>query len=283
MRVDVRPYVQFRWLLGGNEVTRNRYEKAFADFCRLYPEINDNNHQCIPSSLILCWMFDLWDAGYSASEFVCSVMAMDAYCMVRDWPLVSSRPEVVRMIKRYVSNYNKRKVPRAAVSFEDAVRLASFVPRRIPRVEWAIFIALGWVFMLRHSEARYLKPSDIQMPSEKNNHTWILFIRNPKVNVAGWNTVIMPDALVPQCFKPLLCRFASSRILWNWNVLVPAHWVCPTIRQALNRRDDLSLVFHSLRHGRATHLFKVSDVTLEALQKMGRWSTLSSVKVYLHC
>ncbi len=263
----MRPYVQFRWLLGGNELTRNRYEKAFADFCRLHPEVNDNNHQCVPSSSVLEWMFDLWDAGYSASEFVCSIMAMDAYCMVRDWPMVSCRPEVVRMIKRYVQNYKKRKVPRAAVSFDEAVRIANFAPRKVPQKEWAVFVALGWVFLLRHSEVRYLRPSDIHQPCNANNYTWMVFVRNPKVNVAGWNTVIMPDALIPSFFKPLLRRFAASDFVWDWNVLVPQRWVCVIIRQALNRHEDMSLVFHSLRHGRATHLFKVSNVTLETLQK----------------
>ncbi len=264
-------------------MTRNRYEKSFSDFCHLYPEVNDNNHKCIPTELILDWMFDLWDAGYSSSEFVCSIMAMDAYCIVKDWPMVSSRPEVVRMIKRYSQNYEKRKVPRSAVSVDDAIRIMNFVPRKVPQREWAIFVALGWVFMLRHSEVRYLTPSDITLHCEKNNFTWLVRIRNPKVNVGGWNTVIMPDNIIPTYFIPHLRQFATSGVAWDWNVLVPQSSVCVIIRQALNRVNDFSYVFHSLRHGRATHLFKVDNVTLETLQKLGRWSTLSSVKVYLHC
>ncbi len=228
-------------------------------------------------------MFDLWDAGYSATEFVCSLMAMDAYCITKDWPMVSNRSEVVRMLKRYAQNYKKRNVSRWAVLYDEAVRIAQFVPRRVHPKAWAIFVALGWVFLLRHSEARYLTPSDVQKPCSANKYTWHVSIKNPKVNVSGWNTVVMRDDLVPRFFKSLLYYFVSTKECWDWNELVPQRWVCTIIREALDRKDDLSLVFHSLRHGRATHLFKVDNVTLEDLQKMGRWSTLSSVKVYLHC
>ncbi len=92
-------HTQLCFRLGGTKGTKIRYIKAIRKFLFLYPEVK--NLLTPSNDSIMSCMFDLWDAGYSHSEFVSLIMAIDAGCVAKGHDPVSSGGSVKLMLKRY--------------------------------------------------------------------------------------------------------------------------------------------------------------------------------------
>lgn len=83
------------------------------------------------------------------------------------------------------------------------------------------------------------------------------------------------------CHIKIFQKIAQLKDDIDWDKAFKQDKLITWIRQALQTKHE-GIVFHSLRHGGASHYFFLVDLTKEQLQKIGRWLLPSSVSVYIH-
>jgi integrase len=133
--------------------------------------------------------------------------------------------------------------------------------------------ALAYAFLLRTGEI--VKLFEGQGYVEKVPKGWILYLPVSKGDPFALGTsVFFRNALLP----PDVSSFISTHlhILRSGITLVPS-----VLNQTIHALLGPRFVFHCLRHGRATDLFR-DGTSLATLMTLGRWATKSAVTCYVH-
>jgi len=92
--------------------------------------------------------------------------------------------------------------------------------------------------------------------------------------------VFIEEEFIPKEVQDHLLQFSKQDEDFEWRIAKDK--VVQTIRIMLNQVGNKGLVFHSLRHGRATHLKARCGFGMEKLQMVGRWHSKGALRCYLH-
>ena len=268
--------------MGGDPGAVGRYRQLLRDFLTAFPKYGKPRNLPVVTKDVRTFAHILWEYTYSHSQLVQTISAIDALHAVYNHDVVSKRPEVKYLCSRFSLNAKRYAERRKPILESDLVAVLEANTPRVSTHIWKTYIYLIYTFLLRHGEGRWVKPSDLEVPKPGQDPVWRLTVTHPKVGKEGWQTVIIPDHLVPEDAKPFLYWFAKQTAV-DWDKLVPRHVVCSYIRIALGYPDDKGFCVHSLRHGRCTDLFKRYNISIDVLQKFGRWLNRKTVNRYIHC
>ncbi|GJL76994.1 hypothetical protein [Nitrosomonas sp.] len=257
------------------------YKKAIQHYLDFMDNINATY---VTSTSLVTWINNLWDAGKSPSTAIKALSFLDTLC-------VALKPETFKpffsnsTVKYYISAWEewwkrKGKSERQFISWDEAKRISQNPPKGVDAFKWKSYILISWSFMLRHGEIRRVSPTSVSFVEEGGN--WEIRLGECKTaKEKGRGQVArFPSSLLPKEVIPLLQAFIQLPASFEWNI--PKNKVSAHIRAVLNTSNK-GYVFHSLRHGRATHLRSCKNINDPDLKMYGRWESTDSLYCYLHC
>ena len=275
---------EFKFFLLRNPIkdaTQKQYLKAlhvFLDWCRDHSVVFSCAEEL--EEALLEWFHDSFvDDEDGASQSTCLKATYGLKFIFPSLAVPNSFPRVSRALNNW-----KRLEPSISwppmtweLAVSVAIRIALSVGARP-----AIAVLLSWESLLRVSECLALTKQDVLDPPAGDLrlgtgvYNMSLRIRRAKTGVNQWAQVHNPQ--VAALVRSLCGCLSSPR-----EKLFPfsAAWLRKLFKTAcaeygLNER----YVLHSLRHGKATHLF-VSGVHLDQIMIAGRWRCAESAKRYI--
>ena len=134
---------------------------------------------------------------------------------------------------------------------------------------------------------RQIQPRHVRcITNACGENIWVCIIPQPKVKgltAQGPQKVAINEHLIDKTALHWIRSFAdlpdSAHI--PWDKVLPRKHVIATIRNALGIHHD-GVVHHSLRHGGASYLHKIMQLSIAELQPIGRWASPLSCRVYIH-
>jgi len=224
-------------------------------------------------------------SGESDSHAVKLVALLDRILssLGRSW-----RPSKDQCVHDLIASWGKYhhryiKVARSGLSWVEVELLAKNPPPKCSAWTCKTYILVSWAFLLRHQEADKLKPSDLSSTWVGTRRVWEVRVLNAKTarNLGEVQTVKFFDDQLPKPIIPLLEDYQKLPQNFQWKV--PQGGLIAHIRSTLGiSENEKSVVFHSLRHGRATFCRKVLGFDLQQLMAVGRWKSAEAVQVYMH-
>lgn len=238
----------------------------------------------ITLELLLSWLRLEWDAGRSPSTCVKGLTLLDYIGIVVNplWQPVMNTFSIKKTLGAWQNTWEKKdRAPRQFISWTQALLLADHPPKGVQHVHWKAYILISWAFLLRHGEIRRVTPEDVSF--FKEGACWEVNLGSCKTakGKERYQTARMPLQLLP----PQVCEALEVFSLLNnknFSWRIPKGKVCAHLRQVLST-EDKGFVFHSLRHGRATHLRRVHQLKDDELKVLGRWASVGGLYAYLHC
>ncbi len=261
-------------------------QRTYSDYLRAIKRflVIFKGSSLVTLELILSWLHLEWDAGRSPSTCVKGLTLLDNIEIVVDsrWHPVMNAFSVKKTLLAWQTTWEKKdRAPRQFISWPQALLLADHPPKGVQLIYWKAYILISWAFLLRHGEIRRINPRDVSF--FKEGACWEVHLGSCKTakGKGRYQTARMPLQLLPQQVCEVLQVFSAlNDIRFSWNI--PKAKVCAHIRGVLDT-EDKGYVFHSLRHGRATHLRRVHQLKDEELKVLGRWASVGGLYAYLHC
>lgn len=244
--------------------------------------------ECLQVESILFWMLDVFEAGFGAGTVRHALAGLEVFSILLGvYSRWTKHPVISLALGRWDREGKKHKTNRHYISRQQAIFLLKKPPPGVDTMCWQIFLAVSWIFALRHSEMRSAQPCDFQYIENygKEGKTFSCFVRNPKTAKGQNQTVYVPLSTIPKQLAKILVAFMRSnhRVHWEWNVIVPRVLVNPALRAGLKLSPPEALVHHSLRHGRACDLYhNCGYKILGDLMQIGRWRSKGAVLCYVH-
>ncbi len=257
------------------------YKQSFSQFLTF---LQAQKVQTLSLNVVVRWIRALWDAGRSPSTAIKAISFLDTLYVVLRPNSFSSYMKAATVsfyIKSWEESWKRKgKSTRQFISWEEAKKISQIPPPNVDHFKWKCYILFAWCFMLRHGEIRSVKPENVQYIAEADN--WEIFLGECKTakEVGRGQTARFPARLLPTEVKELLTIFAKLPAGFSWGV--NKNKVSTHIRKVLNTQDR-GYVFHSLRHGRATHLRRFKNINDQDLKMFGRWESVDALYCYLHC
>ena len=285
----------------------------FAQFCH-QDKYKEFNLEPLPE-----WIWFVWDGGWCTQDIANGLSAMDSLWVAKGMYPKSKDTLVQYLLNKFRKDYKERALPRAHLALTQVQRIISRPPPRVASSFWSSYFWIAWAFGIRHMELRMTLPhhiekyvkrprkvkkrSDGRAPVKKRQHKkkgifYRLRIVCPKVGKKGVQHVTVPLSTLT---TPCICAIDSFRLTkWPkpaivsfkkmpedypefWHKTLPRSAVIPRLRKALDMTDERTdVVFHSMRHGRASQLFDFYDWSLNRLRKFGRWMSKGAARIYLH-
>lgn len=273
------------------EVLRLMYKKSADTYCeykrsfqRLLDTITISTDPLTPST-ITRWIQHDWDAGRSPSSAVKAISFLDTLRVAlapNSFSPYMKNSTIAYYLKSWEEAWKRKgKKERRPISWEQALLLSKTPPPKVDQFKWKCYVLFAWSFMLRHGEIRRVTPAAVQYIEQSGN--WELTLGECKTTkekglsqVARFHTRLLPTEVIP-----LLKTFSSIKTP-NFDWGINKHNVSPHLRSVL-KTEDKGYVFHSLRHGRATHLRRINNVNDPDLKVLGRWLSSDALNCYLHC
>ena len=163
-------------------------------------------------------------------------------------------------------------------SVEDTRFLMSSPQRDWAKKQWRWFVAVQWDFALRPGELWNVQSCNVY---KKTSDVWFCEVRTPKVrNKVRYQTIAIKESWIPADFLIEISEFAKAG-LETWSRDIYKTKICDHAKRVLSFEGEFKM--HLLRHSRATNLLKEYHLSLDELQKIGRWVNRSSMMRYIHC
>ena len=238
---------------------------------------------------ILDWIFDVYDGGLSMDKARNALYAIDAWRHVHGQNGYLNEPWMKTILRRLNAKWKKKAEHKDRLPLGQAfasVAAATPMPKTDPRL-WACFTWITWVFALRQPEVRHVRPTDVKYDPVLGN--WHCTVTHPKVNEWKKNQVVtIHKKWVPKPAQQALRRFMAYG--WGkpnldvpWDQLIPKEKPTQHLKYLFSDQlNRYAVVWHGLRHGRVTELFRVHGWTEAQVQQFGRWRSRSSMLIYLH-
>ena len=262
--------------------------------------------EVLDSSSILDYTMDVAHRGYSWSSARDLGTALDAVVAVQPKralddhsALLTQQPwwKLFARAAHYRWRHSPNRTVRRGITEDMAKALADSPPmfgsggptskHHVSAFQWKVLIVISWVFGLRKQEVLHVQRDHIYMQYSKhqNCNRWFCTVARPKIQDAdNSQRVALNCTLVPDWCHDILARYLDSgeEFMPIWQAAFTKQSCCPWIRYALGVGDDKGFVFHSVRHGRAAHLFKQEGIGLQEILEFGRWRSERSTRMYLH-
>ena len=262
----------------------SRSYKDYLAACSRMVTVCKLEYNSLTLEAIVSYMRMEWDAGRSPSTVIKALTMLDKVCacILPSWTPMIKCYVIRETLTAWEKNWMKKsQTPRKFIDWPQAQALAVAPPKNTDPFLWKSYVLIAWTFLLRHGEVRQIKPNDIHY--FKEGDAWEINLGSCKTAKAKGRTQTarMPTHLIPQPVIEILQAFSafpSENFSWKIN----KNSVCEHIRKTLLPGDP-GYVFHSLRHGRATHLRRSHHIGDEYLKVLGRWASLGGLYCYLHC
>lgn len=231
------------------------------------------------------WIQNEWDAGHSPSPVTKALSFLDTVQVALNpihFSSIFKHSTIAYYLKTWEEAWKRRgKTIRRTITWEQAKLISQHPPKGVDSFKWQCYVLFAWAFMLRHGEIRRVSPLSVQFIEQSNK--WEIDLGKCKTTRERGLTQVarFPCHLLPAEVIQLLKTFVKlpdTSFSWGINKSkVSSHLRC------VLQTDNLGYVFHSLRHGRATHLRKYDSVNDPDLKVLGRWLSNDALYCYLHC
>jgi len=191
--------------MGTTVGTRMKYAKSFLQYHQWALSL-DLEYLELPT--FVHYMFFVWDCGWSTQRVVEGLYAMDAVRVAACLSPWSKDSRVLFVLRKFRQAW--RPLQRTPLAVALALRVMAKPPSSVNHFAWRVFIALGYVFLLRHGQARAVQPADVVRPSVGDPY-WKLHVRSPKINLGGWQNVVLHESRVHPEMAKWVGAFAALR------------------------------------------------------------------------
>ena len=181
---------------------------------------------------------------------------------------------VLVVVPRLPRPSTKAERPRRAISLDELEKLAKGTTW-----PWSILYQLAFFTLARKGALLSLLAGDLQLDGPEGPR---MVLRPETAKTKVGQVVPVPKRLVPDIQK-LLAEAKGRPLFWKiLTINTTNRWAKDIKAAGIDYETPEGLaVFHSLRHGGATHLAK-AGVSILLIQKMGGWKSIRMLERYTH-
>jgi len=279
------PQYYYTLIRGLAKATQTAYTNVLEEFFAALKV--DDLFPSIP--VIVQYVLDRWEAGASPSKASKLINALNKWFQAHlvTYHIGKHHP-VQAFIQAHQKEWDKAsRIERIPFRIAEIDTISKTVPcKGVALREWKSYVAIAWVFLMRHSEVQGMKPRQLRKYQDNRGiDMWEVYIPGAKTSKSKKDKqyVRFPEDDIPARYTVHLNWLNNQEDDFVWNVGSFKNHV-DHIRASLKvlAGSDAEYVFHCTRHGRATWLSEMASYDLEQIQSAGRWKSKSSAYIYMH-